>query len=136
MNAGHASPFLVRDGVARTLELHADLPFGMFRAAPYRAQRLQLLPGDRLVLVTDGMLERNAVSLDVIDALHGMQELHPREVVHTFARAVLGATGGDLLDDATVLCVDWYGRTEGAPERVASAGATQHLASSPDSIGA
>lgn len=131
VNAGHAAPFLVRDGAARTLVLHADLPFGMFRAAPYRAQHLQLLPGDRLVLVTDGMLERNAVSLDVVDALHDMRDLHPREVVHTFARAVLGATGGELLDDATVLCVDWYGASPGGPDRVATAGATQRLASAP-----
>jgi serine phosphatase RsbU (regulator of sigma subunit) len=131
VNAGHAQPYLVRDGVARTLALHADLPFGMFRAVPYRAQALQLRPGDRLVLVTDGMLERNAVALDVIEALHEMEGLHPREVVHAFARAVLGATGGDLLDDATVLCVDWYGQTERTPSRVASAGATQSIASAP-----
>jgi len=131
VNAGHAAPFLVRDGTARALTFLPDLPFGMFRAVPYRVQDLRLLPGDRLVLVTDGMLERNAVNLDVIDALHGMQDLHPREVVHAFARAVLGATGGELLDDATVLCVDWYGRSEAGPDRTATAGATRDLASPP-----
>lgn len=130
VNAGHALPFLVRDGAVGALALHADLPFGMFRAAPYSLQHLRLQPGDRLVLVTDGMLERNA-SLDIADALRDMQHLHPREVVHSFARAVLGATAGDLLDDATVLCVDWYGPSDGAGGRITTAGATQGLASAP-----
>ncbi|MGY1622175.1 hypothetical protein ACI789_08275 [Geodermatophilus sp. SYSU D00965] len=36
-------------------------------------------------------------------------DLHPWEVVHALGAAVLGATGGDLEDDATMLCLDWYG---------------------------
>lgn len=130
INAGHAQPFLVHDGAARSHMFDADLPFGMFPGTHYREQRLRLAPGDRLVLLTDGMVERNARSLDVVSALHELRDLHPREVVHTFAQAVLGATNGDLLDDATVLCVDWYGRDDDARDRVASAGATQSLASS------
>jgi serine phosphatase RsbU (regulator of sigma subunit) len=35
------------------------------RDHPYRVQPLPLEPGDRLLFLTDGMLERNAVSLDV-----------------------------------------------------------------------
>lgn len=46
------------------------------------------------------------------------------------ARQVLGATGGQLRDDATVLVVDWYGRDRGGGgDRVARAGAAQSLAS-------
>ena len=55
------------------------------------------------------MLERNASALDIAVALTEMTELHPREVVRTFSRAVLDATGGYLEDDATVLCLDWSG---------------------------
>jgi hypothetical protein len=36
-------------------------------------------------------------------------DLHPREVVHELGAAVLNATGGDLRDDATMVCLDWYG---------------------------
>jgi serine phosphatase RsbU (regulator of sigma subunit) len=129
VNAGHPTPHLVRNGVVTELELKADLPFGMFAEADYRAQPLVLEPGDRLVLVTDGMLERNASALDIAVALAEMTTLHPREVVHTFARAVLAATGGDLEDDATVLCLDWYGPQGSGGGRVASAGATQSRAS-------
>ncbi|MEU2347598.1 hypothetical protein [Modestobacter sp. NPDC049651] len=42
-------------------------------------------------------------------ALAGTADLHPREAVHALGQAVLRATGGDLRDDATVICLDWYG---------------------------
>lgn len=129
VNAGHPSPYLVRDGSVSRIRLDADLPFGMMADADYREQRLELQPGDRMLLVTDGMLERNATTIDIASVLSNMGQLHPREVVHRFADAVLRATGGKLRDDATVLCVDWYGRQSGAGERIASAGASQARAS-------
>jgi hypothetical protein len=55
------------------------------------------------------MQERNAASVDVAAALAGSAGLHPREVVHELGAAVLKATGGDLRDDATMVCLDWYG---------------------------
>lgn len=128
VNAGHPAPYLVSHGEVSMLNFDADPPLGIMPGTAYHEQRLVLGPGDRLVLVTDGMLERNATSLDIAAALHDMAHLHPREVVHAFARQVLGATGGQLRDDATVLVVDWYGR-DGGGDRVARAGATQSLAS-------
>jgi hypothetical protein len=35
--------------------------------------------------------------------------LHPREAVAALAESVLDATGQALGDDASVLCLDWYG---------------------------
>jgi hypothetical protein len=61
------------------------------------------------VLLTDGMQERNAVNLDVAAALADTADLRPREVVHELGAAVLKATGGDLRDDATMVCLDGYG---------------------------
>ena len=131
INAGHPPPHLVRDGRVTTIEFEADLPFGTLSETSYTEQSLSLEPGDRLVLVTDGMLERNAESIDIRAALTDMGDLHPREVVHTFKRAVLGATGGDLRDDATVLCLDWYGPPGEGKDRIATAGASQSRTSSP-----
>ena len=75
------------------------------------------------------MLERNAASLDVAAALAGSADLHPRDVVHELGAAVLNAAGGDLRDDATMVCLDWYG---GPPRgRNTEFGAEQGLASSP-----
>ncbi len=109
VNAGHPAPFLCRDGNVERVKLTAEPPFGMFPNTNYTAQPLDLQPGDRLLLVTDGMLERSAAGLDVIVALTASRHLHPREAVQHLTQAARDASGGRLLDDATVLCLDWYG---------------------------
>ena len=61
-------------------------------------------------------------------ALAATAALHPREVVHALGDAVMHATGGDLRDDATMVCIDWYG---GPPRRrVTEQGADVDRASS------
>ncbi|HWM56664.1 MAG TPA: PP2C family protein-serine/threonine phosphatase [Pseudonocardia sp.] len=109
VNAGHLFPLLLRGGQVRELQLEIDLPFGLYPGRPFRLQRLQLEPGDRLLLVTDGVLDRNSAHHDVPAALAGSAGLHARELVHQLGDLVLGATGGKLRDDATVLCLDWRG---------------------------
>lgn len=69
---------------------------------------MKLEAGDRLLIVTDGFLERNA-DIAVSDILVRSADRHPREVVRELASNLLAVTGGDLRDDATVLCIDWYG---------------------------
>jgi serine phosphatase RsbU (regulator of sigma subunit) len=109
VNAGHPFPYRVRDGQVCEIELDIDMPFGLYAGRELRLRRLQLEPGDRVVLVTDGMLERNAENLDLPAMLGRAAHAHPRELVYELAETVLTATGGDLHDDATVLCLDWRG---------------------------
>ena len=108
VNAGHVSPYLAHGSDVTAVELPADLPLGLFPDTPYRSTTLRLAPGDRLVLVTDGMLERNAAGLDLAQAIADTRMLHPREAVRDLADRVLSVTGV-LADDATVLCLDWQG---------------------------
>jgi len=107
VNAGHPAPFLLRAGATAVLEMTPDLPLGV-GVDPYRAQQLELQAGDRLLIVTDGFLERNG-DLAIGDILEQSAERHPREVVRELARNLLATTGDNLRDDATVLCIDWYG---------------------------
>lgn len=109
VNAGHVPPYLSRGPDVTVLDLPVDVPLGLFAASTYRASRLQLQPGDRVVFVTDGMLERGAAQVDLPAAITATRHLHPREAVRALADDVLDSTGGTLSDDATVLCLDWHG---------------------------
>lgn len=121
VNAGHPPPLRLRDGVVTHIELEADPPFASFEGHSYREQPLELMPGDRLLFLTDGMLERNAAKVDIASLLVQSASMHPREAVQHLIRALREATGGELQDDATVMCVDWLG---GPPRpRTSDAGA-------------
>lgn len=80
----------------------------MMKEGAYRVQQLPLTQGDRLVFLTDGMLDRNAADVDMVRLVAEGAGMHPREAVQHLTRAVK-ETGGQLGDDATVLCIDWHG---------------------------
>ncbi|WP_051718079.1 PP2C family protein-serine/threonine phosphatase [Streptomyces megasporus] len=109
VNAGHPWPLLLRDGEVQQIRPAVDLPFGVRFPHGYRVQRLDLLPGDRLVILTDGMLDRHSEVADLPALIRGTEGLHPRETAQVLTTAVLDANGGELEDDATVMCLDWYG---------------------------
>jgi serine/threonine protein phosphatase PrpC len=132
VNAGHPWPLRMRDGQVREIVPEIDLPFGVQASHDYRIQSLDLRPGDRLVMLTDGMLERNATSLDLSDLIVGTRALHPREAARTLIAAVVDASDGHLKDDATVMCLDWHG--VGQSQRDAATGADLTDASRPNRV--
>jgi serine phosphatase RsbU (regulator of sigma subunit) len=121
VNAGHPSPLRLRGGRVEPVALRADPPFGIVPGHEYQVQPLPLMPGDRLMFLTDGMLERNAADVDLDALLVAGAEMHPREAVQHVVQTILEAAGGELKDDAAALCLDWHG---GPPrERTTSSGA-------------
>ncbi|MEU0302635.1 PP2C family protein-serine/threonine phosphatase [Streptomyces sp. NPDC006175] len=116
VNAGHPWPFRLRDGAteAEEIQLAVNLPFGVAAPTSYQLQTLQLRPGDRLVLLTDGMQERGAADVDLASLVADTRTSHPREAVRALTTAVLDACRGKLKDDATVLILDWHGAGESA----------------------
>jgi serine phosphatase RsbU (regulator of sigma subunit) len=109
VNAGHPPPLRLRAGQIERVHLEADRPFGLQAGGGYRVQDLQLEVGDRLIFVTDGMLERDAAGMNIATILTAGSGMHPREAVQHLTQAVLLASGGELRDDATALCLDWHG---------------------------
>jgi serine phosphatase RsbU (regulator of sigma subunit) len=115
VNAGHPLPRLVRSGQVEPVGLDADLPLGVDPETIYQVQRLALEPGDRLVLVSDGVLEAapeggaayGASRLD--ELLGGSRELAPYEVARLVVHEVIAHRAGGLADDLTVVCLDWRG---------------------------
>jgi serine phosphatase RsbU (regulator of sigma subunit) len=115
VNAGHPPAWRHGPASVGSVELRADQPLGMFADSAYGPQTVDLVPGDRLVLLTDGILEAGPTRDEILglERFAAMVEDHrgasPREFVRQVTRAVLAHRGSDLLDDATLLCLDWRG---------------------------
>jgi sigma-B regulation protein RsbU (phosphoserine phosphatase) len=56
-SAGHPPPRLVRGKGIHRLNAACGLPLGVEKATVYESATMKLLPGDRLVLFTDGLTE-------------------------------------------------------------------------------
>jgi phosphoserine phosphatase RsbU/P len=56
MNCGHVSPIIISGNTVRKLE-DGNLPVGLIPVAKFSSAKHQMLPGDRLVVVTDGVTE-------------------------------------------------------------------------------
>ena len=76
-NAGNPYPILLRDGKASLLEL-SGMPLGIIPEIDYDEERLELIPGDILIIYSDGISE--AMTAD--DRMYGMSVL--RNLVETF----------------------------------------------------
>jgi serine phosphatase RsbU (regulator of sigma subunit) len=116
VNAGHPLALCHRDGKVEDIQLLADLPMGLFADQPYDVQRFQVEPGDRVMLISDGIIEARPAAGDEFgrDRLRGLildtADEPPVEVVRLVTKAVMQHRATELRDDATILCLDWKGR--------------------------
>jgi sigma-B regulation protein RsbU (phosphoserine phosphatase) len=115
-NAGHPRPFLVRAN-AELLQLDSTgLPLGMLEGSAYGCESVQLAPGDKVVLYTDGLSEAENSDGAFFDRSRLLQvlrsnaassgaELHTRlvESLEEFT------DGAELADDVTVLVLEYRG---------------------------
>ncbi|WP_139979540.1 PP2C family protein-serine/threonine phosphatase [Nocardioides litoris] len=113
VNAGHPQVRRVRDGEVVHLDVPPDPPFGMPLPRDrqgYAVHDVELQPGDRLVLLTDGMFERSASDLDLDGLLRRGAGEHPRNAAQDLAAAFRDHVGTPQ-DDATFVILDWHGGT-------------------------
>jgi serine phosphatase RsbU (regulator of sigma subunit) len=111
LTAGHVPPLLVRGRDTQPLQLPGNFPLGMFAEADdYRNGAITLQPGDRLVVVTDGMRERNAAGLDLPAMLRSIGGLHPREAVRRPGRPLIHCSAGTMhMDENPIADPDFRG---------------------------
>lgn len=108
-NAGHPLPYLLRNGQAVPGEAHGLL-LGVQADATYEATTISLLPGDVLLLLTDGVTEamngerKIYRGEGVLNSLGDWQQLSAEEIAARIWRGLRDhVRGGRQQDDRTLL---------------------------------
>jgi len=118
ISAGHLPPLLLRhDRQVKTLAARPATPLGLrFSDGHPPVHSIQLEPGDRLVLYTDGVVEARRKGqffsderlADFVVRASASGHAGP-EVLRRLIKAVLDHQDGVLQDDATILLLEWGG---------------------------
>ncbi|MFI5630141.1 PP2C family protein-serine/threonine phosphatase [Streptomyces sp. NPDC051664] len=116
VDAGSPQLWRLRGRTVARIGLEAELPLGMFEESQYSVQEFQVVPGDRLLLVSDGVYE--AVSplgeaygeRALARAILATRLLPAATVPRAVLRELADYRGAETLDDALVMCIDWFGR--------------------------
>jgi serine phosphatase RsbU (regulator of sigma subunit) len=110
-NCGHVAPVVLRgDGQAEILSQRSAHGLGGRASAKPVEQVTTLAPGDRLMMVSDGVIRRGegqaGLAVDgVIEAALRSERGTAADTVREIHRAVLAAAEGELADDATAVCL-------------------------------
>jgi hypothetical protein len=110
-NAGHCPPVVMRaDGTVTQLEAGGAV-LGVFPDWKYGQTQIEFLPGDRLVLFTDGVTEaQNPEGHDfgeerLIDLLRHHRELNAAQLQGKLIEAIATFSAGEFRDDVTFVIV-------------------------------
>ncbi|MGW3720190.1 PP2C family protein-serine/threonine phosphatase [Streptomyces sp. NPDC005133] len=116
VDAGSPQLWRLRGRTVARIGLEAELPLGMFEESQYSVQEFQVVPGDRLLVVSDGVYE--AVSplgeaygeRALARAILATRLLPAATVPRAVLRELADYRDSETLDDALVMCIDWFGR--------------------------
>ena len=113
VNAGHNPPLLCRNNKYEYLHVKSDLVLGVMDDYKYKTNTLDLEPGDRLLVYTDGVTEsRNEKSEffgdnRFIDFLNEKVNENPKDLIESiYDKLKEFSNGNEQSDDITILCVE------------------------------
>ncbi len=119
-NAGHEYPALRgENGSFALLKDKHGLVLGAMTGVRYREYELQLRPGDRLFVYTDGVPEATAADGGMfgvermLAALNETKDAGPEQILRNVRRAVDDTVqGAEQFDDLTMLCLEYKGKDQ------------------------
>jgi len=109
VNCGHVPPLLVSNGNVTRPE-HGNLPVGLLADAVYEGDHVRLKPGDRFILVTDGVTEAENAAGEFFDneRLEAVAAKTPT-LEDIFSAVNEFCNGNPLGDDCTVVELQYTG---------------------------
>ncbi|GAA4426813.1 PP2C family protein-serine/threonine phosphatase [Actinokineospora soli] len=114
VDAGSPRMLRLRNGIVDLVKFDEQLPLGMFDGTEYTTESFEAEPGDRLIIVSDGVhaaksptgTEYGTTNLDPV--IRASQHLPAPEAARAIIAELLDYhEGTQLLDDAVVVCLDW-----------------------------
>ena len=116
-NAGHEYPIIIHpDGQAELIKDKHGFVLGGMEGMEYKEYELQLEPGSKLLLYTDGLTEATSAEGElfgtdrILASADESSDISPKEVLENITEAVDDFVGdNEQFDDLTMLCVEYKG---------------------------
>ena len=138
VNAGHEYPAVKKPDAS--FELYKDrhgFVVGGMEGTRYRSYQLQLEPGTKIFLYTDGVAEATNIQEELfgtqrmIETLQTVEDRPPHEIMDTVRSVVMEFTGtAPQFDDLTMMCLHYHGDRKAEPSP--DCDGDQRTESSPD----
>ncbi|WP_446211118.1 PP2C family protein-serine/threonine phosphatase [Micromonospora sp. IBSANI012] len=114
VDAGSPRLVRLRDGEISEQVLEKQFPLGMFEGTDYQEQCFELRRGDRLFVLSDGVIDATGQNVrygeTALDRfLRRTGPMEPLDAVRSLLGDLRAFVAGDLVDDAVVVCLDWTG---------------------------
>ncbi|MFC5802637.1 PP2C family protein-serine/threonine phosphatase [Streptomyces formicae] len=114
VNRGHPPPLVLHQGTVQVLMPALPLPpFGLedlVNGPPAKPESYSFLPGDRLLLYTDGVIEARNRDNDFFSLPEAMEQIpagtSPRQFLDELHQAFVRHTEGRLTDDVAMILID------------------------------
>lgn len=112
VNAGHDAPVLLRDGAAEMLPSSENMPLGVLDEAEFISGGISLMPGDTILLYTDGVTEAMDISGNefgkdrLLETVGDVADTDASGIMESVLAAIRKhSDGAAQSDDITMVCL-------------------------------